>query len=119
MTDDPRPSPSHRVLLEVCVASFDDALTAAANGADRLELNSALPLGGLTPSLGTLIGVRRAVHVPVIAMARPRPGGFCYGPSDWAVMRRDIDLALEYGAEGVAFGALTADGRIDAGRSRE
>src|SRR5205085_9798122 len=40
-----------RVILEVAVASLADALAAEAGGADRVELNAALPVGGLTPSL--------------------------------------------------------------------
>ena len=108
-----------RMLLEVCIASVDDALAAKAGGADRLELNAALPLGGLTPSLGTLIEVLQAVPLPVIAMARPRPGGFCYSEADYRTLRRDVDLLLSHGAAGVAFGILHEDGRIDAERCRE
>jgi copper homeostasis protein len=108
-----------RLLLEVCVASVDDALAARAGGADRLELNAALPLGGLTPSLGCLIEVGRAVPLPVIAMARPRPGGFCYSEADYRTLRRDVDLMLSHGAAGVAFGILHEDGRIDAARCAE
>jgi copper homeostasis protein len=33
-------------------------------------------------------------------------------------MQRDVDLALAHGADGVAFGILQADGRIDAERCR-
>src|SRR5215471_19182000 len=70
------PSPNRRVLLEVAVASVEDALAAQEGGADRLELNAALALGGLTPSLGTLIEVKAAVALPALVMIRPRPGGF-------------------------------------------
>src|SRR5262245_66208957 len=52
-------------------------------------------------------------------MARPRPGGFAYSPADFRVLRRDVDLALEHGADGIAFGVLTEDGRVDAARCRE
>ncbi len=107
-----------RVLLEVAVASLDDAVTAAAAGADRLELNAALALGGLTPSLGTLIEVKRAVTIPVVVMVRPRPGGFAYGAAEYQVMRRDAELALEHGADGLAFGILHEDGRVDVERCR-
>jgi copper homeostasis protein len=114
------PSPERkRLLLEVCVASVEDALAAHAGGADRLELNAALALGGLTPSLGALIEVVRAVPLPVVAMARPRPGGFCYSEADFRTLRRDVDLLLENGAAGIAFGILHDDGRIDAGRCRD
>jgi copper homeostasis protein len=118
--DDAVPSAERkRLLLEVCVESVEDALAAHAGGADRLELNAALALGGLTPSLGALVEVVRAVPLPVIAMARPRPGGFCYSEADFRTLRRDAELLLSHGAAGIAFGVLHEDGRIDADRCRE
>lgn len=108
-----------RVLLEVCIESVADAKAAEAGGADRLELNSALSLGGLTPSLGTLIEVRAATRLPVIFMARPRGGGFCYDAQDFRVLRRDAELALTNGADGIAFGVLSASGHVDIHRCRE
>src|SRR6516165_3418068 len=110
--------PSRRVLLEVPVASVEDALAAQEGGADRLELNAALFLGGLTPSLGTLIEVKAAVRLPVVVMVRPRPGGFDYDEADFKVMQRDVDLALEHGADGIAFGILNRDGGVDGERCR-
>lgn len=105
------------ILLEVCTASVDDCVTAERGGADRVELNAGLELGGLTPSLGTLIAVRQAVQIPVIVMIRPRAGGFCYGDADFAVMARDVELAIAHGADGVAFGVLHEDGRVDGVRN--
>jgi copper homeostasis protein len=110
--------PARRIRLEVPVASVDDALAAQAGGADRVELNAALALGGLTPSLGTLMEVKAAVRVPIMAMIRPRPGGFGYSHADFAVMRRDTDLVLEHGADGIVFGILSPDGRVDRERCR-
>jgi copper homeostasis protein len=109
---------ARRILLEVCIASPDDAIAAHDAGADRLELNAALPLGGLTPSLGAIVETR-AVSLPLIVMARPRPGGFDYSAGEWRVLRRDVELSLEHGADGVAFGALTESGEIDRERVRE
>jgi copper homeostasis protein len=109
---------SRRIVLEVPVASVDDALAAQTGGADRLELNSALAVGGLTPSLGTLIEVKAAVSLPVLVMIRPRAGGFCYSPADFQVMQRDVELVLRHGADGIVFGILTADGRVDIERCR-
>jgi copper homeostasis protein len=109
---------ARRVLLEVCVASVDDALAAVAGGADRLEVNSALALGGLTPSAGMFAEIRRAVTVPLIAMVRPRQGGFCYSSTEFDAMLRDAESLLEAGANGLAFGVLTAAGRIDVARTR-
>src|SRR5580765_3805211 len=93
-----------RVLLEVAIASVEDALAAQSGGADRLELNAALALGGLTPSLGMLIEVKAAVRLPVMVMVRPRSGGFYYGEAEFTVMQRDADLALNRGADGIVFG---------------
>ena len=42
-------------MLEICCGSFSDVKTAYENGADRVELNSALYMGGLTPTLANLI----------------------------------------------------------------
>jgi copper homeostasis protein len=106
-------TPSRRILLEVPIASLEDALAAQSAGADRLELNTALGLGGLTPSLGLLVETRQAVALPLLVMARPRPGGFCYRPDEFRVLQRDIDLLLAHGATGIAFGVLTASGEID------
>jgi copper homeostasis protein len=111
---------TRRVVLEVCVDSVADAAAAAAGGADRLELNAALALDGLTPSLGLLAEVRRTVgtRVPVVAMARPRAGDFRYDDGDFRVLCRDVGLLLEHGADGIAFGVLTADGCVDVPRCR-
>jgi copper homeostasis protein len=109
---------ARRTLLEVCIASVEDALAAQAGGADRLELNTALGLGGLTPSAGLLVEVRRAVALPLIVMARPRPGGFCYSEAEFRVLQLDVAFSLDHGAEGVAFGVLTEAGEIDRERTR-
>ena len=79
-------------------------MAAADGGADRLELNSAMELGGLTPSHGLLTEVAQAVHLPVIVMIRPRGAGFQYTESELRVMQRDAELLLTLGASGIAFG---------------
>ncbi len=104
---------AHGVGLEICLTSVDDALVADAAGANRIELNTALSLGGLTPSLGVLRVVRSAFARPIIVMIRPRPGGFCYSDGEFLTLVRDAELALENGADGLAFGILLADGSID------
>lgn len=97
---------SGRVILEVCVSSIDDAVVAQANGADRLELNQSLELGGLTPSIGLMEEVRDCVSIPVIAMVRPRASGFRYSAADQRSMIRDVKRLLQVGADGVAIGSL-------------
>ena len=110
---------SQSVSLEIAAASVEDALAAQSGGAERLELNAALSLGGLTPSLGLLREVRASVSLPVIAMVRPRPGGFAYSAAEFRVVLRDLDLMLQNNANGVAIGFLTESGEIDLARTRE
>ncbi|WEX88563.1 copper homeostasis protein CutC [Sinorhizobium garamanticum] len=101
------------ILLEVCVDDPDGLMAAIEGGADRIELCSALAVGGLTPSRG-LMALAGPPPVPVYAMIRPRPGDFVYGPADLDAMRRDIDAARDAGLAGVVLGASLSDGRLDA-----
>jgi len=105
------------VLIEICCGSIDDALQAYAGGADRIELNSAFFLGGLTPSLGTLQECKARIPIPVIAMVRPRYGGMLYSEAEFATMLADADHFVRAGADGVVFGFLHADGSIDRKRT--
>jgi copper homeostasis protein len=107
------------ITLEICTASVEDCVKAERGGADRVELNCALMLGGLTPSLGALREARAAVKLQIIAMIRPRPSGFCYSRADFAVMQRDAETALSENADGIAFGFLTASGAVDLKRCRQ
>jgi len=108
-----------RITLEICTASAEDCAVAEQSGADRVELNCALMLGGLTPSLGALREARAATKIPLIAMIRPRAGGFAYSASEFKVMQRDAEAALAEGADGIAFGILTSGGKIDLERCRQ
>lgn len=110
---------SPQILLEVCVGSVADVEAAMSAGADRLELCSALEVGGLTPSLGLVEAVLAISPVPVVVMVRPRAGGFCYDAHEFAVMLRDAGRFLEMGASGIVFGILDRAGQIDVARSQE
>lgn len=102
-----------RITLEIACGSIQDAMIADRGGADRLELCSAMELGGLTPSLGLAFEVSERCTTPFVAMIRPRAGGFRFGGPDLAVMERDASLLLEAGASGIVFGCLTGDGDVD------
>jgi copper homeostasis protein len=104
------------ILLEIIASTVDDCLTAESGGADRIELCAAIGTGGLTPSLGTLIEAKKRVRIPLMAMVRPRSGGFGYSEADFATMQRDASLLLEHGADGIVFGILDSHGTVDTKR---
>ena len=98
--------------LEVCIDSADGIEACVTGGAHRIELCSALTLGGLTPSAG-LMTQASACPIPVRAMIRPRPGGFRFSRADMTQMLADIDAARAAGLEGVVLGAAGADSTLD------
>ncbi len=85
--------------VEICIGSLDDALKVARCGWTNIELNSALPLGGLTPSAGLVAAVLAETKLQVVAMVRPRPGGFCYSERDWHVLIDDAERLAEMGVQ--------------------
>lgn len=101
------------ILLEVCVDDVAGLHAAIEGGADRIELCSALALGGLTPSAG-LMSLAGRSPVPCYAMIRPRAGDFVYRADELAVMEDDILFAASCGISGVVFGASRPDGQLDA-----
>jgi copper homeostasis protein len=106
------------VLVEACVDAIDAALEAERGGAGRIELCGELLQGGVTPSAGLIGAVRSRATVPLFVLVRPRTGDFLYGDDELDVMRRDIEVAKSLGADGVVFGALTAEGDVDVARLR-
>lgn len=98
------------MLKEACVENFYNIPHVIKAGADRLELNNDLALGGTTPSYGV---IKRSVtyaenfKIPVVIMIRPRGGDFVYSENEIGIMADDIEASAKLGAQGVAFGCLT------------
>lgn len=109
----------HQVLVEICCGSFADAQAAAQGGADRIELCSALELGGLTPSLGALRLCKQHLGIPIMAMLRPRASGFHYNDAELAELRTNAKIFIEHGADGLVFGFLNEDGTVNEAQTRE
>ena len=101
-------------IIEICAGSYEDCFSAALGGADRVELNAALSVGGLTPGAAVLEKVKQNTELDVICMVRPRAAGFCYSEKEKELMFEEAELLLWYGADGIAFGFLKEDGSVDA-----
>jgi copper homeostasis protein len=101
------------VTAEVCAESAGDACAAQAGGADRIELCAALAEGGLTPTLDELRAARAAAAVPLVAMLRPRAGDFVLRMGELEAALEQARALRDAGADGIAFGALTAAGEVD------
>nr|WP_235891014.1 copper homeostasis protein CutC [Pararhizobium mangrovi] len=104
-------------VLEICVDTAESLTAAIAGGADRIELCSALALGGLTPQR-SLMRLAASAPIPVNAMIRPRAGDFVFERGDFDLMRGDIDDTAEAGLAGVVLGASLPDDRLDAASLR-
>lgn len=107
------------VLIENAVFNIRAALNAQEGGADRIELCDNPAEGGTTPSPGVIDVVRRKLNIDVFVMIRPRGGDFVYSADEYAAMKSDIMACKRAGIDGVVFGILGTDGRIDVERCRE
>lgn len=107
-----------RIFVEAYVETAAQAEAAMAAGADRLELCGPGE-GGLTPDPELLASLAQRRRLPVHAMVRPRAGDFVYDDAAFDEMRRAIPRLRECGAQGVVFGILLPDGRLDIARMRE
>lgn len=102
-----------RKILEVCVDSFASAKAAAEGGADRLELCSALAVGGLSPYGELLQQIKAVCALPVRCLMRPRAGDFLYSAEEIELLCEQIRHLRAAGADGFVLGALTPDGALD------
>lgn len=102
-----------QVKFEICCGSLQSALNAQEAGANRVELCSALNLGGITPSYGTIEMARKMLDIDINVLIRTRGGDFLYDSDEVAVMIRDIRACASIGVQGVVIGALDPLGNID------
>ncbi len=102
--------------FEICIDSVAGAIAARQGGAGRVELCAALSVGGTTPSAAMIRHVRETCDLGLHVLIRPRGGDFVFDASEWQVMETDVDLARQWGADGVVIGGLTANGAIDVDR---
>lgn len=100
-------------VLEVCVDSLASARAAIAGGADRLELCSALGMGGLTPYAQLLQQIRQESDIAIRCLMRPRAGDFLYTLDEIRMTARQVEQFRALGADGFVIGCLTPEGELD------
>ena len=104
------------MIYEFCAENVTLLEKAMRAGARRIELCDNLAVGGTTPSYGvTKAAVELAANydTTIMTMIRPRGGDFVYHDMEIAIMLEDIRLTAQAGSQGVVFGALTADKKLD------
>ena len=104
------------MIYEFCAENVTLLEKAMQAGARRIELCDNLAVGGTTPSYGvTKAAVELAANYDstIMTMIRPRGGDFVYHDLEIAIMLEDIRLTAQAGSQGVVFGALTADKKLD------
>ena len=104
------------MIYEFCAENVTLLEKAMQAGARRIELCDNLAVGGTTPSYGvTKVAVELAANydTTIMTMIRPRGGDFVYNELEIAIMLEDIRLTAQAGSQGVVFGALTAEKKLD------
>lgn len=101
------------IKYEIACFDFESSMFAQNAGADRIELCSNQPEGGVTPSYGLKDLSRKNLHIELNVIIRPRGGNFKYTDSELSIMENDILICKELGVNGVVFGVLNEDNTID------
>jgi len=101
------------MIVEICVDSIDSALIAEKSGAHRIELCSALALGGITPSWGLIEKAVQKLSIGIHVLIRSRGGDFTYSKSEIDLMVADIEMAKTLGVQGIVSGVLHENHTLD------
>lgn len=103
-------------VLEACVDSVESAIAAQQGGAKRVELCGNLIIGGTSPGKALFQEVRKYTDLEIRVLLRPRFGDFCYDEYEFEIMKEDVQMYRELGADGIVTGILLPDGKLDAER---
>lgn len=105
--------------LECCVDSAESALEAKLGGADRIELCSALVIGGLSPSVSLFEKIKEETDIRTHVLLRPRYGDFCYTDMEHEILKKEVRMFGKMGADAVVIGSLCPDGSLDMEQMKE
>jgi copper homeostasis protein len=107
------------MLLEIACFNLRSCLIAQKAGAHRIELCENYKAGGITPSQNLIIEARKNLQIDLFVMIRPREGIFFYYNSEFEQMKSQIKFCKENKCNGIVFGILTAENKVDKNRCEE
>ena len=111
-------STNYKYIIETCIDTVYSCHQAIKGSANRIELCSALGLGGLTPSASMIAYAQEKLEASIAVMIRPRSGDFLYDDEEFELMKRDIEYCKQIGVDSVVLGLLTASGKVDKERTK-
>lgn len=106
-------STSSKYKLEIACFNLESCLAAQNAGADRIEFCANYWLGGITPNHHDILKAKELLHIPLHIIIRPRGGDFNYSQSEIELMKKDIEFCKANSIDGVVFGVLTNNKKIN------
>lgn len=101
------------IVIEACVESLDEVISAEQNGANRIELCSRLDLDGLSPAKELIKSTVDALRIPVKVMVRPRGGNYLYSDQEIEIMKEEILFCKNHKVKGIVIGIANGDGHLN------
>lgn len=101
------------LIKEACVETYEQAMLAQKNGANRIELCGDLSVGGITPDFALVEKLLAELTIPIMVMVRPRGGNFVYTKEELEEMKATILTFKKMKVAGVVFGILNKDSTVN------
>ncbi len=106
-------------ILEIACFNLESCLIAQKAGAHRIELCENYKAGGVTPSQTLIVEAREQLQIDLFVMIRPRGGNFVYSVSEFNTMKEQITFCKKNNCNGIVFGILTPEHKVDIKRCEE
>lgn len=100
-------------LLEIACFNIESCLLAQEAGADRIEFCADYSVGGITPNYADILKVKELLQIPLHVIIRPRSGNFNYSAHEIETIKNDILFCKQHQINGVVFGVLTQNKKVD------
>ncbi len=107
------------MFFEIACFNLESCLIAQKAGAHRIELCENYKAGGITPSENLIIDARKNLQIPLFVMIRPRGGNFIYSDAEFQKMKLEIQFCKQNKCDGIVFGILNSENKVDKIRCKE